>query len=242
MAPFVFPPPDGCWTVTRGGRGFQTAVEYLTQFEANHCVLCYSHGIAPPVDWDDPEKASLELLASDITVIPAHAVHQFRGLIKARFTAALIEEFHIDFHPGFAPQRSDPPAVEVDGAHVPNLCVAAIGRIFSDFWEQQLPGIRARFGTAYESWPPFLTFCRIVRNASSHLGRVTINNPKAPEGAWYGLRIGPANHGELLIGGVLLPGDLILLLRDLVLFLNHYGTPHSPEDLAQGSGEFGLRS
>jgi hypothetical protein len=64
-------------------------------------------------------------------------------------------------------------------------------------------------------WPPVLAFCRVVRNAIAHDGRVRIANAKAPPVSWRGLTYGYGDNGKALLGPGVGTGDLLILLFDL---------------------------
>jgi hypothetical protein len=96
--------------------------------------------------------------------------------------------------------------------------------------------------TAYESWPPMLTFARHVRNAISHGGTFSLDAENAPVGEWRGRKIGHANNREPF-GNYVVSGDMIVLLYDLNELLGQLGAPptlgwQTVEFAADGSGKF----
>lgn len=64
-----------------------------------------------------------------------------------------------------------------------------------------------------ESWPGVWQFARVVRNAMSHGNKVSITDGKTA--TWKGLTYSPADNGRAVVNADLLPGDLIVMLREL---------------------------
>lgn len=79
--------------------------------------------------------------------------------------------------------------------------------------------------TDVSKWPPVLAFCRVIRNAIAHDGKLRIDNPKPPPVAWRGLAYGYADNGRPVIGPDLGMADLLILLFDLDEELTAIGAP-----------------
>lgn len=232
---FVLPSHDsGDWILRPGMRGFATAVDYLCQLEIFSLALSDATNFQLPPIYSRNGELCSKWMGADFTVTTGHVRSRFRGFIKARLDGVPIVGIKFAFFPGGIP--FDGMSGPVDGNRVPALTAMALVRLFGDFYEQQLPGIEAIFSTNAQQWPDIINFSRIVRNAASHLGLATFRTANAPSGMWRGRSIGFDQNGTQVIGGSdgLDTGDLILLLRDLVSFLDFHGVPHSPEDIAQG--------
>jgi hypothetical protein len=71
--------------------------------------------------------------------------------------------------------------------------------------------LNAKYGPV-DSWPAVWQFARIVRNAMSHGNKVNITDGKTA--TWKGLTYSPSENGRTVVNADLLPGDLIVMLRE----------------------------
>lgn len=79
----------------------------------------------------------------------------------------------------------------------------------------------------YHSWPPVLNFCRVIRNAIAHGGKINIDSPNAPTVKWEGLTYGHAQN-KWAISNDIGQGDMIALLFALDDELTQIGAPATP--------------
>lgn len=85
----------------------------------------------------------------------------------------------------------------------------------TNFYERNLPQVKARFGHGSQTWPSVWNFGRVVRNAMSHGGRITFRNLHAPAVRWRTLQYSPADNGRQILHTDLWPGDLFNLILDM---------------------------
>ena len=85
----------------------------------------------------------------------------------------------------------------------------------TNFYERNLPQLKARFGAGSQSWPAVWDFGRVVRNAMSHGGKITFTNSNAPAVTWRNMSYSPADNGRQILHTDLWPGDLFNLILDM---------------------------
>jgi hypothetical protein len=105
-----------------------------------------------------------------------------------------------------------------------SITVRIFAAIFALACEGPL-GWQKGISTDLSKWPPVLAFCRVVRNAIAHNGRVRIDNAKAPPVTWRGLTYSYSDNGLAILGPGVGTGDLLILLFDLDEELNAIGAP-----------------
>lgn len=98
--------------------------------------------------------------------------------------------------------------------------------IFTLFVEQAAGWIKRNRTTDYHRWPPVANFCRVVRNAVVHGGRINISSQTAPVVKWRGVTISYQDDGqELFVPSRVSPGDLVILMLELDGELSALGAP-----------------
>lgn len=97
--------------------------------------------------------------------------------------------------------------------------------IFVNFYEKHADEIRSRWGRDTKAWPDVVDFCRIVRNAVAHSGKIEFQNINYPAVRWQSLSYSPADNGRQVIGTDLLFPDIIFLMIDLSNALDRGGVP-----------------
>lgn len=85
----------------------------------------------------------------------------------------------------------------------------------TNYYERNLPALKARYGTKPQGWPAVWDFGRVVRNAMSHGGKITIANVKAAPVQWRGLHYASTDNGLQILHTDLWPGDLFNLILDM---------------------------
>ncbi|MBB3899181.1 hypothetical protein [Roseococcus suduntuyensis] len=78
--------------------------------------------------------------------------------------------------------------------------------------------------TNYQNWPPVSNFCRVIRNAIVHGGKINIENPNAPKVSWLGLSYDYTNLGRNIFDD-LADGDFIILAKALDDEMTALGAP-----------------
>lgn len=77
--------------------------------------------------------------------------------------------------------------------------------------EPWLDWIKVNVSTDYHRWPPVANFCRVVRNAIVHGGRINIASPKAPVVSWESLAYSYENLDRQILDTDISFGDLMVL-------------------------------
>jgi hypothetical protein len=85
----------------------------------------------------------------------------------------------------------------------------------TNFFERNLPTLKATYGTTPVSWPDPWDFGRVVRNAMSHGGKINISNATAAPVRWKGLCFSHADNGRQILHTDLWPGDLFNLILEM---------------------------
>jgi len=88
--------------------------------------------------------------------------------------------------------------------------------IFSLFVDRVIEWARINHSTDYPSWPPVLNFCRVIRNACIHSGKVNLSANSPISVSWRGRTLDKNNAGqEIFSDNIISSGDLVLMLFDL---------------------------
>jgi len=86
--------------------------------------------------------------------------------------------------------------------------------VFVHYYETVKPLVEMAHGKP-GNWPATWEFSRVVRNAFSHGGVITIHNPNAATVQWKSLSYTAADNGRQLLFTDLAPVELILLMEDM---------------------------
>jgi hypothetical protein len=98
--------------------------------------------------------------------------------------------------------------------------------VFALFVESGIEWIKRNHSTDFKKWPPVANFCRVVRNAIVHGGKINMKSETAVGGRWRHLHYDHRHYGKpILNDGDLSTGDLVLLMCELELELNELGAP-----------------
>ncbi len=100
-----------------------------------------------------------------------------------------------------------------------------LGPTFVEFYENNVDWLKANVSSDYYKWPAPWDFARVVRNAVSHGGVLSIDNPKAQSVSWYGLSYGPAQNKRKIIGTDLSTADTLILMLEMSDTLDRLGCP-----------------
>ncbi len=84
--------------------------------------------------------------------------------------------------------------------------------LLTNLFEEQRPVLEARYGLVAH-WPAVWNFARVVRNAMSHGGRLTIRDQSSVR--WKSLSYSSADNGRRIVNVDIWPGDLFFLVREM---------------------------
>ncbi|MEI6986864.1 MAG: hypothetical protein WCK65_12115 [Rhodospirillaceae bacterium] len=101
-----------------------------------------------------------------------------------------------------------------------------IAPIFVELFECHRPWINNQSG-AVKNWPPFFNFCRAVRNALSHGGKLDVRD--STTGIWHHLTYSDANidHPVFgIVGADLAFADLVILMFEFSHELDRLSCPN----------------
>ncbi|MFA1674259.1 hypothetical protein ACDY97_16150 [Rhizobium mongolense] len=84
--------------------------------------------------------------------------------------------------------------------------------LITNFYENQRASLKAQYGSV-RHWPAVWDFARVVRNAMSHGGKISIDDDTRV--SWNGLHYCASDNGRAIINRDLWPADLFILLKDL---------------------------
>lgn len=91
------------------------------------------------------------------------------------------------------------------------------------YYESYVDWVRAKADNSIAKLNPVWGFARVVRNAISHGGSVSIKDPSFSPVSWAHLTYGPDDHRGLIIGSDLEMPDLMLLMLDMDVTLERMG-------------------
>lgn len=197
-------------------RGKHRLIDQLNQL----CILTASIGIATNyfVDGNNPCKEG-EHLAVECKQFPREVLLPLYGpvqlaingqkpdLIKIRFVKSrVIKKTYSTNAPGFR-----------------NVLIHAFSAVFTDFYENTKPFLKATFGPHQADWPPLWNFARVVRNACSHNGKLYFENETHSPVKWQHLTYAPSMNGLPIVGGDLSFGDILGLMFELSADLDKRG-------------------
>lgn len=106
-----------------------------------------------------------------------------------------------------------------------DVILNVVSPIFVNFYENSKPFLETTFGSNPAQWPELWNFARVVRNACSHGGKLSITNAKSRQVAWHHLMYEKSMNGQQIVGGDLAFGDLLVLMFELSDDLDQQGCP-----------------
>jgi hypothetical protein len=101
----------------------------------------------------------------------------------------------------------------------------AISPLFVTFFENHKSWLEGSRGADPYNWPDVLNFGRVVRNASSHGGKLNFTRTARPV-TWHNLTYDPAKDQGRLIGADLPMADLLILMLEMSGELDQLGCPN----------------
>lgn len=109
-----------------------------------------------------------------------------------------------------------PPADSILGLGALETLLFSFGQaLATNYYEQNVSLLKAKFSSDAQLWPDVWNFGRIVRNAMSHAGKIHFDNPKATPVRWRGLEYSPADNGHQILHTDLWPGDIFNLIIEM---------------------------
>lgn len=84
--------------------------------------------------------------------------------------------------------------------------------LVGNFFEEHRSEIDAHYG-GLASWPPVWNFARVIRNAMSHAGKLTIKDKTSV--SWKGLSYTSADTGREIINYDIYSGDFFYLIKEM---------------------------
>jgi len=96
---------------------------------------------------------------------------------------------------------------------------------FVEFYEDYVVWLEQNVNPDFTKWPAIWQFGRRVRDAISHGGKITINNPQFVPVTWYNLTYGPSQNGRLIFQDDLSTGDVFVLLLEMSECLDGLNCP-----------------
>ena len=93
------------------------------------------------------------------------------------------------------------------------------------FYEQQLDGMRAKFGKETDSWPEIVRFAWALRNAAAHNGALHFTKKDVRPVQWHFLRYDARDNGKKVIGEIMKPADVFIFLVEFANELDRFGVP-----------------
>lgn len=100
-----------------------------------------------------------------------------------------------------------------------------VSSIFVNFYENSKPFLATKFGSDCARWPSVWDFARVVRNACSHGGKLSMTGDNAHPVAWHHLKYENSMNGQQIVGGDFAFGDLLVLMFELSDKLDEHGCP-----------------
>jgi hypothetical protein len=159
------------------------------------------------------------------------------GLVSAVFGIRIFYPIYSRFKNSFNPALAAPVEITiVDGAMPPDLeeyksdemggtslMIWNMALVF--FYEQQLDGMRAKFGKRTDNWPEIARFAWALRNAAAHNGALHFTSPDVRPVHWHHLRYDARDNGTKVIGKIMQPGDVLIFLIEFSDELDRLGLP-----------------
>lgn len=119
-----------------------------------------------------------------------------------------------------------PEPTGVNAAGMESISTRIVASVFAVFTERGIDWLRQNRGSDVSAWPQASNFCRIVRNAIVHGGKINIDSPKAVGASWRHLRYDHRHKDRhILHTGDLSIGDLIILMLEMESELNDLEAP-----------------
>ena len=131
---------------------------------------------------------------------------------------------HITFRYITTPTKKGPPNPLADSAYS-HFFTTTICSIFSIYIDQAVKWMKSEHGHDYPKWPNTINFCRVVRNACVHNGKVNIRSATSPKVSWRNLTIDHNDYGLKITDKIRL-FDFFGLLLDLENELDSFGAPN----------------
>ncbi|PKA44037.1 hypothetical protein CWR43_06950 [Rhizobium sullae] len=190
---------------TTADRSFQLVASYLMALTGIvSAIEIYSSGQQGAKPWPEEDTVVLDALACDrrLTWRPHSLV---MALVKNQWPSQI----------SFEVEEVAPASVSSIQLGVLDTFLYGLSQsLLTNLFEQERGRLESLHGRAPSGWPPVWNFGRVVRNAMSHGGEVTIKDDKTHV-SWKRLTYSRAENGRRIVNVDLWPGDLFILIREM---------------------------
>lgn len=187
----------------------------------------------------------LTILTASIGIASTYFVDGQVAFEEGDFVAAESNQFQLDVRlPLYGPVQLalrglTPSAIEIGFHNTPTIkktyninirgfkgaLMYAVSPIFVDFYENSTPFLKKTFGSDPAGWPAVWDFARVVRNACSHGGKLSMNGANSRSVVWHHTTYEKSMNGQQIIGGDFAFGDILVLMFELSDNLDQHGCP-----------------
>jgi hypothetical protein len=109
--------------------------------------------------------------------------------------------------------------------HFKDTVLIFISPIFVEYYENYIQWIVNTYGGRSDNWHETWRFARVIRNAISHGGKISIDSQRDRSVMWYGASYAFADNGKVIFGTDISVGDMICLLLEMDEILDDLGCP-----------------
>jgi hypothetical protein len=151
-----------------------------------------------------------DFLAAESNQFPLDVRLPLYGPVQLALKGLIPSKIEIGFH-------STPSIKKIYKKNTPGLKDAimnAVTPIFVNFYENSKPFLVTKFGSNSANWPPVWDFARVVRNACSHGGKLSMTSANR-QVTWHHLTYEQSMHGQQIVGGDFAFCDVLVLMFEL---------------------------
>lgn len=196
-------------------RGKTRCHPYITDIQTFYAVTGEAIAAHLKIPYEEPGHMVFACRAANADVAIPMA-----GYVEAAVSGRAPDEVVIRI------EEKEPEPEGINAAGMESISNRIVSAIFALFVETAFEWLRHNFGTRHHDWPPVANFCRVVRNAIVHGGRINISSETAPGGSWRHLKYDHKSDGkQILNDGDLSIGDLLILMLEMEQELNELGAP-----------------
>ena len=158
-------------------------------------------------------------------VLAARATHAdvalpLAGYVESAISGQVPDEIIIRI------ENKEPEPEGVGAPRMEGISHRIVAAVFSLFIDTGLDWLCNHYKKPVADWPPVCNFCRVVRNAIVHGGKINIDSPTAIGASWRHLHYDHRHNGRTILNqSDLSSGDLIVLMLEMEAALNDLGAP-----------------
>jgi len=182
---------------------FRLVASYLMAFQGFVSAVEIYNGDQPPVPWPADDTAVIDAAAAGQTL-----TFKPRALVEAMVKNRWPDEVSFEV-------EAMPPVLAGSAINLgvlENFMFGLGQSLITNFFEEQRDRLESHYGRV-PNWPNVWNFARVVRNAMSHGGCITIRDQSRV--AWKGLSYSSADNGRKIVNVDIWPGDLFILVKEL---------------------------